>query len=73
MIDYKLDRACDGQDVFFDGKKVGWLSFGDLRSLHEDRRPVTMLIMDKGTKYHDSMESAKRYIETVYQRKEQQA
>jgi len=47
---------------------VGWLSFGDLRSLHEDRRPVTMLIMDKGTKYHDSMESAKRYIETVYQR-----
>jgi hypothetical protein len=29
-----------------------------------------MLIMDKGTKYHDSMESAKRYIETVYQRKE---
>jgi len=73
MIDYKLDRACDGQDVFFDGKKVGWLSFGDLRSLYEDRRPVTMLIMDKGTKYHDSMESAKRYIETVYQRKEQQA
>ncbi len=73
MIVYKNDRACDGQDVFFDGKKVGWLSFGDLRSLYEDRRPVTMLIMDKGTKYHDSMESAKRYIETVYQRKEQQA
>jgi hypothetical protein len=70
MIVYKNDRACDGQDVFFDGKKVGWLSFGDLRSLYEDRRPVTMLIMDKGTKYHDSMESAKRYIETVYQRKE---
>jgi hypothetical protein len=68
MIVYKNDRACDGQDVFFDGKKVGWLSFGDLRSLYEDRRPVTMLIMDKGTKYHDSMESAKRYIETVYQR-----
>ena len=34
MIEYKIDRACDGQDVFFDGKKVGWLSFGDLRSLY---------------------------------------
>jgi hypothetical protein len=68
MIEYKIDRACDGQDVFFDGKKVGWLSFGDLRSLYEDRRPVTMLIMDKGTKHHDNMDVAKQYIESVYQR-----
>lgn len=67
MIEYKIDRACDGQDVFFDGKKVGWLSFGDLRSLHEDRRPVTMLTMDKGTKHHDSMAAAKAYIDSVYQ------
>jgi hypothetical protein len=68
MIEYKINRACDGQDVFFDGKKVGLLSFGDLRSLYEDRRPVTMLIMDKGTKHHDSMDAAKQYIETVYKR-----
>ena len=27
MIEYKIDRACDGQDVFFDGKK-------DLEALH---------------------------------------
>ena len=67
MIEYKIDRACDGQDVFFDGKKVGWLSFGDLRSLHEDRRPVTMLVTDKGTKHHDSMAAAKEYIDSVYQ------
>ena len=70
MIEYKINRACDGQDVFFDGKKVGLLSFGDLRSLYEDRRPVTMLIMDKGTKHHDSMATAKHYIETVYQREQ---
>ena len=67
MVEYKIDRACDGQDVFFDGKKVGWLSFGDLRSLYEDRRPVTMLTMDKGTVYHDSMAAAKQYIDSVYQ------
>lgn len=67
MIEYKIDRACDGQDVFFDGKKVGWLSFGDLRSLHEDRRPVTMLVMDRGTKHHDNMGAAKAYIEATYQ------
>jgi hypothetical protein len=70
MIEYKIDRNCDGQDVFFDGKKVGWLSFGDLRSLYEDRRPVTMLIMDKGTKHHDNMDVAKQYIESVYQREQ---
>ena len=67
MIEYKIDRACDGQDVFFDGKKVGWLSFGDLRDMFEIRRPVTMLIMDKGTKYHDNMAAAKAYIEATYQ------
>jgi len=67
MIEYKIDRACDGYDVFFDGKKVGWLSFGDLRSLHEDRRPVTMLVTDKFTKGHDSMAAAKAYIDNVYQ------
>ena len=70
MIEYKIDRACEGYDVFFDGKKVGWLSFGDLRSLYEDRRPVTMLIMDKGTKYHDNLSVAKEYIATVYKQQE---
>lgn len=67
MIVYKNDRSCDGQDVFFDGKKVGWLSFGDLRSLHEDRRPVTMLVTDKFTKSHDNMDAARQYIDSVYQ------
>ena len=67
MVEYKIDRACDGQDVFFDGKKVGWLSFGDLRSLYEDRRPVTMLVTDKFTKSHDSMDAARQYIDSVYQ------
>ena len=67
MVEYKIDRACDGHDVFFDGKQIGWLSFGDLRAMPEDRRPVTMLTMDKGTKYHDSMALAKEYIDSVYQ------
>jgi hypothetical protein len=29
-----------------------------------------MLIMDKGTKYHDSMAAAKEYIEAVYKQQE---
>lgn len=70
MIEYKIDRDCNGYDVLFDGKKVGWLSFGDLRALPDKRRPVTMLTMDKGTKYHDNMDVAKQYIETVYQREQ---
>jgi len=70
MIEYKIDRACDGQNVLFDGQCVGWLSFGDLRDLPQDRRPVTMLAMDKGTKHHDSMAAAKQYIETVYKQRE---
>lgn len=70
MVEYKIDRSCDGYDVFFDGHPVGWVSFGDLRQLPDDRRPVTMLRMDKGTKYHDSLSAAKQYIETVYQREE---
>lgn len=70
MIEYKINRACDGFDVLFDGHRVGTLSLGDLRAMPEDRRPVTMLTMDKGTKHHDNVEVAKEYIETVYQREQ---
>jgi hypothetical protein len=70
MIDYKIDRACEGYDVLFDGQCVGKVTLGDLRALPEDRRPVTMLTMDKGTKHHESWIKAKQYIESVYQREQ---
>ena len=70
MIEYKIDRACEGYDVFFGGQCVGKVTLGDLRVLPQDRRPVTMLIMDKGTKHHDNLTAAKKYIYTVYQREE---
>ena len=66
MIQYIINRACDGYDVLFDGQCVGTVSLGDLRAMPEDRRPVTMLTMDKGTKYHESWTTAKQYIESVY-------
>ena len=64
MIEYRLDRACDGQDIFFDGKKVGWMSFGDLRQVYEDRRPLTLI--GKGTKSHNSIAEAQQYVESFY-------
>jgi len=65
MIEYKIDRNCGGQDIYFDGKRVGWLSFGDLREMPWNRRPETLL--GKGTQHHDSMEQAKQYVESFYQ------
>jgi hypothetical protein len=64
MIEYRLDRPCDGQDIFFDGEKVGWMSFGDLRQMPQDRRPVTLI--GKGTKHHNSIADAQKYVETFY-------
>ena len=66
MIEYKIDRACDGQDVFFDGKKVGWLSLSVFRSPSEDKRPVVVLSMAGRVVDHDNMDEAKQYIDRVY-------
>lgn len=65
MIEYRVDRACMGKDIYFDGEHVGWMSFGDLRQMPEDRRPITLL--GKSTKHHDSLEQAKQFVESFYQ------
>jgi hypothetical protein len=66
MIELKDDRDFMGKDVYFNGQRVGWMSFGDLRQLPEDRRPVTMLDAEKGTRYHQSHSAAVAFIENIY-------
>ena len=69
MIELKTDRDIMGMDVYFDGRRVGWLSFGDLRQSPEDRRPVTMLDAEKGARYHQNHSAAVAFIENIYQLK----
>jgi hypothetical protein len=66
MIELKDDRDFMGKDVYFNGQRVGWMSFGDLRQSPEDRRPVTMLDAEKGTRYHQSQSAAVAFIENIY-------
>lgn len=65
MIEFKVDRNCEGRDIYFDGEKVGWMSLGDLRQMPEDRRPITLL--GKSTNHHNSLEQAKQFVESFYQ------
>ena len=67
MIEIKPDKEYFGRDVFFDGHRVGWLGLGDYREAPQDRRPVTMLQMDRGTRYHKNIDEAIKFIEIVYQ------
>jgi len=67
MMEIKADREYLGKDVFFDGQRVGWMSLGDMREAPQDRRPRTMLEMDRGTMYHENYDAAIKYLETMYQ------
>lgn len=63
MLELKDDRDIMGKDVFLNGQRIGWVSFGDLRAAHADRRPVTMLNTERGTRYHESFDAAVKFIE----------
>lgn len=66
MLELKTDRDVRGKDIFLNGERVGWVSYGDLRDSYKDRRPVTMLKAERGTRYHDSWADAIKYINEFY-------
>lgn len=68
MMELKNDSDFRGKDVYVDGERVGWLGLGDMRVSHADRRPVTMLAIERGTtRFHENYEAAVAYIKDIYQ------
>jgi hypothetical protein len=65
MINYKLNHNYTGQDIFFNGEKVGALFYGDLTQSPQDRTPVTMINVEKGTRYHKDIQTAKEWIKNI--------
>lgn len=66
MLELKTDRDVRGKDIFLNGERVGWVSYGDLREFPADRKPVTMLKAERGTRYHASWADAVAYITEFY-------
>ena len=66
MLELITDRDVRGKDIFLNGERVGWVSYGDLRDFPADRKPVTMLHAVNGTRYHESWEAAMKYINEFY-------
>ena len=66
MLELITDTEVRGKDIFLNGERVGWVSYGDLRDSYEDRQPVTMLHAERGTKHHASFASAVAYIKEFY-------
>ena len=66
MLELITDRDVRGKDIFLNGERVGWVSYGDLRDFPSDRKPVTMLHAENGTRYHESWAAAMKYINEFY-------
>ena len=69
MLELKTDRDVRGKDIFLNDECVGWVSYGDLRAFPADRKPVTMLRAERGTRYHASWDAAMKYINEFYKEK----
>lgn len=69
MLELITDRDVRGKDIFLNGERVGWVSYGDLREFPSDRKPVTMLHAENGTRYHESWAAAMKYINEFYKEK----
>ena len=63
MINYKLNHNYTGQDIFFNGEKVGALFYGNLTQSPQDRTPVTMINAE--TRYHKDIQTAKEWIKDI--------
>lgn len=66
MLEFKHDRDIKGQDIYLNGSRIGWVSFGDCRKMPKDRRPVTILNCEKVAKHHKSYNDALEYIKSMY-------
>ena len=66
MLELITDTEVRGKDIFLNGERVGWVSYGDLRDFPADRKPVTMLHAERGTKHHASFADALAYIKEFY-------
>ena len=66
MLELRTDGDVRGKDIFLNGERVGWVSYGDLRDFPADRKPVTMLHAERGTRYHESWAAAMKYINEFY-------